>query len=223
MDPKRIEYVKRYQEANREKIRARQKERRANTSLEEKILYKEYMKKYREENKNEIKRKARETYKNNSEVRTKQLAAAKLYRQNNKEKLKKYHQANRERHNELQRERRKNPNRKLAADLRSRLAAVIGRKKSKSALELVGCTVEELRKHIESQWLPGMSWSNHTKKGWHIDHIRPVTTFDLTKPDQLLECFHYSNLRPLWYLDNLSRPKDGSDLPVPLNLYILEE
>ena len=59
-----------------------------------------------------------------------------------------------------------------------------------------------------------MNWDNHTKNGWHIDHIKPIDTFDLTDYEQQRVCFHYSNLRPLWASDNLSRPKDGSDIVV---------
>lgn len=63
-------------------------------------------------------------------------------------------------------------------------------------LELVGCSAEELMHHIESQFRQGMSWNNKGK--WHIDHIRPCASFDLTDPAQQKECFHWSNLRPIW-------------------------
>jgi hypothetical protein len=48
-----------------------------------------------------------------------------------------------------------------------------------------------------------MSWDNWSLKGWHIDHIRPISSFDLSDPAQQKECFHYSNLQPLWAIDNL--------------------
>jgi hypothetical protein len=68
--------------------------------------------------------------------------------------------------------------------------------------------------HIEKQFLNGMSWDNYGKglDKWNIDHIIPCNTFDLTKPEEQKRCFHYSNLRPLWEIDNLNRPKDGSDI-----------
>ena len=79
-------------------------------------------------------------------------------------------------------------------------------------MQLVGCSISELKEYIERQWLPGMTWENYTTNGWHVDHIKPVNTFDLTDIEQQKLCFHYTNLRPLWATDNLSRPDDGSDV-----------
>lgn len=76
----------------------------------------------------------------------------------------------------------------------------------------LGCTWEEFKKHLESQFQEGMTWENRGIHGWHIDHIKPVNTFDLTDEKQLKECWNYKNLRPLWAKDNLTRPNDGSDL-----------
>ena len=50
-----------------------------------------------------------------------------------------------------------------------------------------------------------MSWNNHGKFGWHMDHIKPCASFDLTDPKQQEECFHYSNYQPLWWNENLSK------------------
>ena len=60
-----------------------------------------------------------------------------------------------------------------------------------------------VKKWIESQFVDGMSWDNHGE--WHIDHIRPCASFDLTDPEQQKECFNYKNLQPLWAKDNLSK------------------
>lgn len=57
-----------------------------------------------------------------------------------------------------------------------------------------------------------MNWENYGYYGWHVDHIQPCNTFDLTKPEELKQAFNYKNLRPLWWNENLSRPKDGGDL-----------
>lgn len=70
-------------------------------------------------------------------------------------------------------------------------------------MELIGCTVEYLRQHLEQQFQPGMSWDNWSISGWHIDHIRPCASFDLTDPIQQAQCFHYTNLQPLWAKDNM--------------------
>lgn len=74
-----------------------------------------------------------------------------------------------------------------------------------SAKELLGCSKEELIKHLESQFSEGMTWENWSLNGWHIDHIRPISSFDLSDPAQVKECFHYSNLQPLWAIDNLKK------------------
>jgi HNH endonuclease. len=50
-----------------------------------------------------------------------------------------------------------------------------------------------------------MSWDNYGRDGWHIDHIRPCASFDLTDPEQQRQCFHYTNLQPLWAADNIRK------------------
>lgn len=75
--------------------------------------------------------------------------------------------------------------------------------KSNSTMGLVGITKDGLLKHIESQFLPGMNWEN--MGDWHLDHIKPCASFDLSDPEQQKLCFHYTNLQPLWASDNLSK------------------
>lgn len=97
---------------------------------------------------------------------------------------------------------------RLYCQIRSRINGAIMRKTCKAGrtTQLIGCSIEELRSHIESQWKPGMSWENHKRVGgWHIDHIVPCASFDLTDPEQQKKCFHYTNLQPLWELDNLRK------------------
>ena len=84
--------------------------------------------------------------------------------------------------------------------------------KAYKTMELIGCTVEFLRQHLERQFHEGMSWNNHGK--WHIDHIQPCSSFDLTKREEQLMCFHYSNLQPLWAEDNLAK---GAKIIHPYN------
>jgi hypothetical protein len=76
-------------------------------------------------------------------------------------------------------------------------------KKISKSPELLGCTVQEAREHLEKQFKEGMTWENHGLYGWHIDHIIPCASFDLTDPDQQKKCFHYTNLQPLWAKENL--------------------
>ena len=75
--------------------------------------------------------------------------------------------------------------------------------KSDSTMNLVGCDIDSLRLHLEKLFEDGMNWDNHGE--WHIDHIRPCASFDLTDPEQQRVCFHYTNLQPLWAKDNLSK------------------
>ena len=65
--------------------------------------------------------------------------------------------------------------------------------------------MQTLKQHLESQFKDGMSWNNHGVKGWHIDHIKPCASFDLTDPEEQKKCFHFSNLQPLWWIDNLKK------------------
>lgn len=97
---------------------------------------------------------------------------------------------------------------KLLITLRGRIKAVFKSKKllkENKTIELLGCKVKEAIKHIEKQFKDGMTWDNHGIKGWHIDHIIPCASFDLTDPEQQKKCFHYTNLQPLWANENLSK------------------
>jgi hypothetical protein len=95
---------------------------------------------------------------------------------------------------------------RLKGCLRHRICEAVKRGlKSAATAELVGCAVGELRAHLEAQFQPGMTWGNWTKDGWHIDHIRPCASFDLTDPEQQRQCFHFTNLQPLWASDNCSK------------------
>jgi hypothetical protein len=94
--------------------------------------------------------------------------------------------------------------------LRHRLSNVIRRAvraqrtgKSKKTSKIVGCDFKFLISYLESKFQKGMSWKNMNK--WHIDHIKPCKSFDLTKPEEQEKCFHYSNLQPLWALDNIKK------------------
>jgi hypothetical protein len=73
------------------------------------------------------------------------------------------------------------------------------------ANELLGCTVSELMRHIESRFMPGMTWENYAARGWHIDHIVPCSSFNLADATQAARCFHYTNLQPLWWKDNITK------------------
>ena len=92
----------------------------------------------------------------------------------------------------------------LVASLRARIKSVIKLGHSGSSLELLGCTPEFVRSHIESQFRNGMTWDNHGAV-WHIDHIIPVSAFDLTSEEGCRLAFNWANLRPLFAEDNLKK------------------
>lgn len=97
-------------------------------------------------------------------------------------------------------------NEKIKHRLRSRLwQSLNGGYKSGSAVRDLGCSIEELKSHLESKFHEGMSWDNYGKDGWHIDHIKPLASYDLSDPEEFKRACHYSNLQPLWAEDNLRK------------------
>jgi hypothetical protein len=78
--------------------------------------------------------------------------------------------------------------------------ALKGNPKLETTMNLVGCSIEFLREHLESKFTIGMNWENYGK--WEIDHIKPCCSFDLSKVEEQRRCFHYTNLQPLWKEDN---------------------
>ena len=95
---------------------------------------------------------------------------------------------------------------KIKHRLRSRLwQAIANNTKSGSAVKDLGCSIDFLKSHLESLFIPGMTWENYGHKGWHIDHIVPISSFNLSDPEQLKQACRYTNLQPLWWFDNLSK------------------
>jgi hypothetical protein len=133
----------------------------------------------------------------------------KKWHQKNKQKLikykKNYCQSHRKEIAEYNRSKRKTDvNFKISGYLRGRLyQSLKGFYKSNSAIKLLDCSIEKLKKQLKKQFTEGMSWSNYGK--WHIDHIRPCASFDLSKPSEQRKCFHYTNLQPLWAAENQSK------------------
>ena len=97
------------------------------------------------------------------------------------------------------------PQYKIAGNLRHRLnMALKGKAKKGSAVKDLGCSLQHLKLHLELFWDEGMSWDNYGygEDKWHIDHIKPISSFDLTDRSQLLKACNYKNLQPLWQKDN---------------------
>ena len=141
--------------------------------------------------------------------------------ENNKEYYRDYYQKNREYRLEWQNEYRKSesgkasikkykskPEQKIRKAQSKRIKEVLAYKnldKCKTTLKYIGCTAKELKEHLESQFKEGMTWDNYGFYGWHIDHIRPISSFDLEDEEQMKQCFHYTNLQPLWAEENLKK------------------
>ena len=93
---------------------------------------------------------------------------------------------------------------RASQNLRNRVRlAIKNEQKTGKTLELLGCSMDSLMRHLAAQFKPGMSWENYGE--WHIDHIRPCASFDLADALQQRECFHYTNLQPLWAEENISK------------------
>jgi hypothetical protein len=102
----------------------------------------------------------------------------------------------------------KKPENKLRWNIRSRLRSALKTGGfSRKTTALVGCTYAEVVKHIESLWLPGMSWDNYGSKSgqWNLDHVKPLAAFHLSDQEQQKAACHYTNIQPLWAKDNFHK------------------
>lgn len=140
----------------------------------------------------------------------------KLIYEKNKENIlsanKKYRDENREKRNKYVRERKlTDPIFKLKHSMNSRIRVFMKTKnitKKNKTFDIVGCSPEELKEHLENQFTEGMTWENHGRYGWHIDHIIPLSS--ATTEDDIIKLCNYKNLQPLWAIDNI---KKGGILP----------
>lgn len=163
-------------------------------------------KNYRNNNKEWFKNNRKKNYIKNKEkiLAQKSLYAAK-HKKEKAEYDKIYRQKNKKRIQALQKEwSKKSIKHRIISNLRRRLHRVLkGNVKSEKTLSLIGCSSEFLKEYIENKFQEGMSWENYGE--WHIDHIKPCSSFDLSDPKQQKECFNYTNLQPLWAIDNLKK------------------
>lgn len=197
-DPKERQkaYKKAWYESNKDKVKSDKKKHYELNKDKVKKYQKQYGKNYYKQNKEErlIKQKA---YYNANRLLC--LEKKKEYRLKNKEKC---HSATKK----WKVKNKNNLNYLLPRRLRDRLyKAINNNQKSGSAVRDLGCTIAELKVYLQSKFQPGMSWDNWALDGWHIDHIKPLSSFDLTDRNQFLEACHYTNLQPLWAQDNLSK------------------
>jgi hypothetical protein len=141
-------------------------------------------------------------------VRNAKRRADPVYAAAQVERKRRWRAANRDRHLRVCRaydakQLRENPQRRLSKNLRHCLRkALLGQTKGASIVSLLGCTLDQFRAYIESMFAPNMTWNNYGIRGWQIDHIRPLVSFDLSEARQVAEAFHYTNIQPLWASDN---------------------
>jgi len=169
----------------------------------------EYDKRYREQNKEKIAEYKKQYATENAEQIAERM---RIYREENAEKLSKekseYSKNNRAKINKTQLAYQK---RKIATDPLFRLIKntrkMVSRymlgEKSKRTQEIIGCSYEELKIHIEKQFTEGMTWDNYGMDGWHVDHIKPLAM--AISQEEIISSNHYSNLQPMWALDNLKK------------------
>jgi hypothetical protein len=97
-----------------------------------------------------------------------------------------------------------NLNFRITQNLRTRIRrAIKGQIKTGTSFKLLGCELPFLKLYLQNMFKNGMTWDNYGE--WQIDHIRPCASFNLVKQEEQEKCFHYTNLQPLWALENLKK------------------
>jgi hypothetical protein len=217
-----IHKSKEYRTNNKEKVKQTRKMHYVKNKGIISEKHKEYYKKnklalniasklYRDNNQEKIKAYNRNNYKVN---RHKMSISNREYRNKNKTKLdikrKEYVIKNKEKINirskNYSKTRKKlDINFRLKCNLRSRLTrAIRNNQKSGSAVKDLGCSVEYFKHYIAGKFIPGMTWENYGSV-WHLDHIVPLSSFDLTNREEFLNACHYTNYQPLWATTAIAR------------------
>lgn len=154
-------------------------------------------KKYRQKNKEYLDKYTKNWYEENKEYRKEYLRE---YREKNIEKI-------RERKRNYEKNRKDNdPLYKLIANFRTAIYTVLkenNMNKYGHYFDILQYSPEELANHLEKQFTDGMTWENYGE--WHVDHIMPCASFDLSDPVQQRTCFRWTNLQPLWAADNIRK------------------
>lgn len=197
--------IERRRERDREKSR-RWRERNPEAAKAAQAAYREKNKEKRQaenraycaENKDRRNAQRRERYASDEDYRTIRLEVVKAARKAAPAKRRQY----------INTRMRTDPAFRLKHSIGVQMRDALGRAKgTRSWHKLVGYTADDLKAHLESQFEPWMSWENYGAE-WHIDHIRPIASFDLTAPGQIEACWALSNLRPLHAVENM-RKKDN--------------
>lgn len=198
------EKQKEYRESNRQKINLESKLYRKNNLIKvkqsQKTWYennKDHHKLHQADYRKKYPDKVKETLKKSkSKNRDKIKLTRNKYFEKNRLMLNKY-AVNR---------RNSNPIFKLSHNVRGRIRQFLKSKnmfKNNKTFNIVGCSPEELKNHLEQQFSKGMNWGNYGYYGWHVDHKIPLDTGKTE--DEILKLCHYGNLQPMWWNENLSK------------------
>lgn len=186
---------KQYHIDNKEKIQKRKKQTNKIYKQKNKEKIEKQRLEYRKKNRKRLCENQKEYYRKNKKFI---LGRERVYAKNNRDKINSYAK---EKYN-------KDVSFKIAQNIRTRMRKALKTQKTlkrNKTVNLIGCSFHFLKTHIEKQFKEGMTWENHGNNGWHIDHIIPCASFDLTDPEQQKKCFHYTNLQPLWASENISK------------------
>jgi len=187
-----------WQNNNKEKIRISKRLWRENNPERANALYEKHKEKGMAADKAK--------YHNDPVYRQKRINAKREYRNdpNNKEKIRISKKKS------VKKARENNPILKVIANLRTRLTFILnGQRRAECSKKLIGCDTETLKAHLESLFKPGMNWQNYGRwyRGqpmkWHIDHIIPCEFFDMSNSEEQKKCYHYTNMQPMWAIDNI--------------------
>jgi hypothetical protein len=209
---KRCEYQKRWASktgyyrvsnmtpAQRQKARAKWRENNARWRSKNPEKHRAWSKRYAKNNPNKIKAQIERKKKSGAWRSEEYRKQRRAYREKHRERIRSYHREYQKRWIE------KDENHHILMRLRWRLRDALRRdkaKKSTRTIELLGCDIEFFKWYMSERFTKGMTWQNYGK--WHIDHIIPCAEFDLRDQLQQRQCFHYSNLQPLWSIDNMRK------------------
>jgi hypothetical protein len=212
-------YQREYKRQHKEKYAAMSLDWKRRNPERQKVYRKQYLEQHRE---HEQASHRVWLAKNGDQLREVKKRSDRDYYQKNKAKWREYKEQNRTRINAANRHRRAtnpdpindairrrrltDPQYAILCRLRSSLHNALkkaGQKKTRTTFKLIGIPIQEFLKYLESLFQPGMSWENRAE--WHIDHVRPCATFELSDPEQQRQCFHYTNLQPLWGVENMRK------------------
>jgi hypothetical protein len=129
----------------------------------------------------------------NNWTKKKQQLSEKKYRENNPEKMR-----------EKYKKQGNNVNRRIRNSIHQYIRAIFQkntREKTYNTFTYIGCDIQFFKNWLEFQFSDGMTWDNYGE--WHMDHVIPCSTFDLSNDNEIKECFNWKNYQPLWKKDNL--------------------